>query len=249
MMLAAMSSLEDQGIYSLASNYGGLIARIFFQPIEESSRNLFSTLLTSDETSKQNMDYVSIAKAHLIDILQVYGILSLIIIPLGPLMVPLTLHILGGRQWSSPKVDSLLSLYCYYIPFLAFNGITEAFVSCTANPSELRRQTGWMGAFSVCFALAAYVFLKLGHLGAHGLVWANIVNMAIRILWSYFSIKSFFRRHGNDLSVVDVSLHFCSYIIGILATSMMLANQGQVATEFYSVMKTFAVGIAYTLLM
>lgn len=249
LILAAMSSLEDQGIYSLASNYGGLIARVLFQPMEESSRNLFSTLLAYNEINNQNADCVDMARSHLVDVLQAYWILSIIVFPLGPVIVPLTLRFWGTDRWNSPKVEGLLSLYCYYVPFLAFNGIAEAFVSSAATPSELRSQAGWMGGFSACFALAAYIFLKLGGLGAQGLVLANIVNMAVRILWSYFFIKSYFGRHKNHLGLADVSLHLCSYLAGVITTSVLLSKRVYVATNLHSTIGIFIAGVAYILLM
>ncbi|KAJ5355347.1 uncharacterized protein N7496_012559 [Penicillium cataractarum] len=225
MMLAALSTLEDQGIYSLAANYGGLVARIIFQPLEESSRNLFSTLLSPDEKGKRNETQVRAAKEHLIDILRAYQVLSILIFPLGPLMVPQVLRILGGRQWASTKVGDLLSLYCYYIPFLAFNGITEAFVSSAANAREIRNQTVWMGAFSTCYALAAYLFLEVGSMGAYGLVLANIVNMAVRTLWSYTFIRTYLYRHGDGIRVSEVSMRPITYIFGAIATTIV-AKQG-----------------------
>lgn len=249
LMLAAMSSLEDQGIYSLASNYGGLIARVIFQPIEESSRNLFSALLPYHESGHQGTQSVRIAKSHLVDILQVYGVLSVIAVPLVPGIVSPALHILGGRRWSSPKVDSLLSLYCYYIPFLAFNGITEAFVSSAAEPSELRRQTGWMGGFSACFGLAAYVFLELCGLGVRGLVLANIVNMSVRTMWSYYFIASYFCRHQSRLVIGDIRLHFSSYLAGFM-TYLLLAYQNHIPfIPCASHLSKMVVGAIYVCLM
>ncbi|KAF3401608.1 Oligosaccharide translocation protein RFT1 [Penicillium rolfsii] len=221
MMLAALSTLEDQGIYSLAANYGGLVARIIFQPLEESSRNLFSTLLSPDDKGKRNEAQVRAAKKHLIDILRAYQVLSVLIFPLGPLMVPQVLRILGGQQWASNKVGDLLSLYCYYIPFLALNGITEAFVSSAANSREIRHQTIWMGGFSTCYALAAYLFLEVGSMGAYGLVLANIVNMVVRTLWSYGFIRTYLYRHGDGIQISEVSMRPITFIVGVIATTIV----------------------------
>ncbi|CAG8008080.1 unnamed protein product [Penicillium nalgiovense] len=218
MMLAALSGLEDQGIYSLASNYGGLIARIIFQPLEESSRNLFSALLSPDEDEKLKNIQVRTARDHLVGILRAYQLLSILIFPLGPMMVPQLLHILGGRQWASPRIGDLLSVYCYYIPFLAFNGITEAFVSSAASSQQIRKQTAWMGVFSACYALAAYIFLEVGNLGAYGLVLANIVNMAVRTFWSYSFIKSYLYRNGCSLYTSEVAIRPASFILCALAS-------------------------------
>ncbi|PYI19752.1 nuclear division Rft1 protein [Aspergillus japonicus CBS 114.51] len=194
MILATMTSLEDQGIYSLASNYGGLVARVLFQPIEESGRAIFSSLLHGNCLEKRRTENISLAKTHLADILRAYSMIAVVAFPLGPALVPLVLDFLGGRSWASPTVSSLLSLYCLYIPFLAFNGISEAFVSSAASPSEVRKQALWMGVFSACYVSAAYVFLVVGDLGAQGMVYANIVNMAVRTIWSFSFIRSFLQR-------------------------------------------------------
>jgi oligosaccharide translocation protein RFT1 len=247
MILAALSGLEDQGIYSLASNYGGLVARIIFQPLEESSRNLFSTLMSPDESGKLSVMQIRMAKDHLVDILHAYQLFSILILPLGPMMVPQMLHILGGRQWASPKVGDLLSIYCYYIPFLALNGITEAFVSSAASPHEIRRQTVWMGVFSACYAVASYMFLELGDLGAYGLVLANIVNMAVRTLWSFNFTTSYLHRHGEKLPASQVAIRPASFIIGALASVMM--TQQKVENSRLGFFKACAFSVTYALLM
>ncbi|KAF9887568.1 Oligosaccharide translocation protein rft1 [Aspergillus nanangensis] len=248
MMLAALASLEDQGTYALASNYGGLVARILFQPIEESSRTLFASLLNLGQTKRREIENLGAAKKRLVDILWAYGLLSAMIIPLGPYLVPQIFHLLGGSRWASLKVDGLLSLYCYYIPFLAFNGITEAFVSSAANSVEIRRQAGWMGAFSACFALAAYFFLKVGQFGARGLVYANIVNMAVRTAWSFLFIRAYLHRHGSSMSPTEFCLRPATYTIGAI-TSGMLARQGSFGSDINGILKSFSIGAIYALLM
>lgn len=225
MMLATMSSLEDQGIYALASNYGGLVARIIFQPLEESSRTLFSTLLSSGDAGKRSISHAHAAKVHLLEILRAYQLLTVFAFPLGPLLVPEILGILGGPRWASTKVGGLLCLYCYYIPFLAFNGITEAFVSSAANPREIRQQTLWMGFFSMCYALATYLFLEVWSMGAYGLVMGNIVNMAVRTCWSYLFIRSYLRLHGEDLRVREICIQPASYILAAVATGTTIAQR------------------------
>ncbi|KAJ5199601.1 hypothetical protein N7491_009602 [Penicillium cf. griseofulvum] len=245
MMLAALSGLEDQGMYSLASNYGGLVARIVFQPLEESSRNLFSALLSPNEDGKLKKLHVRTSRDHLIDILRAYQLLSVLIFPLGPMMVPQLLHILGGRQWSSPKIGDLLSVYCYYIPFLAFNGITEAFVSSAANSQQIRKQTAWMGVFSACYALAAYMFLEVGNLGAYGLVLANIVNMIVRTFWSYSFIKSYLHRNGCSLYTSEVAIRPASFILCALASLFLSRGVGLKL----GIIKVCALSGSYALLM
>lgn len=247
MMLAAMSSLEDQGIYALASNYGGLIARIVFQPLEESSRTRFSALLSPDETGKRSISHTRAAKVDLLEILQAYQLLSAFIFPLGPLLVPEILGIVGGPRWASAKTGDLLCLYCIYIPFLAFNGITEAFVSSAANAREIRRQTLWMGAFSACYAFAAYLFLDVWSMGAYGLVLANIVNMAVRTSWSYVFIRSYLRLHQEDLRIGEICIQPTSYILTALATGITIAQR--LSDSSRGIIPASAISGAYALLM
>ncbi|EKG21002.1 RFT1 domain-containing protein [Macrophomina phaseolina MS6] len=64
-LITSLTTLRDQGAYALASNYGGLIARMLFQPIEESSRNLFSKLCSPDPSSRKR-DPAGVRQARVI---------------------------------------------------------------------------------------------------------------------------------------------------------------------------------------
>ncbi|KAL3457747.1 Rft protein-domain-containing protein [Aspergillus heterothallicus] len=245
MILTTMTSLQDQGIYSLASNYGGLLARVLFQPIEESSRTIFSSLLGPKRAKGQDGNIIT-ARGHLLNVLRGYMLISVLIIPLGPVLAPKALHILGGGRWRVPEVDSLLALYCYYIPFLAFNGISEAFVSSTASPAELRKQAAWMTLFSACFALAAYLFLAIGKMGARGLVYANIVNMLVRIVWSFNFVQQYLNRHNADLGLNEIALRPQTYASGAAMALLLAAVESR--TPYGDVLR-FGLGGGYVLLV
>ncbi|GAQ06948.1 oligosaccharide translocation protein RFT1 [Aspergillus lentulus] len=249
MILAAMSSLEDQGIYFLASNYGGLIARVLFQPIEESSRTLFSSLLGLSDSNGEKSSNIEAAKMHLTDVMRAYGILSALIFPLNPVIIKQMLHLLGGTAWAGFEVYRLLSLYCFYIPFLAFNGITEAFVSSAANGSELRSQAGWMGVFSACFALAAYLFLRVGDLGARGLVYANIVNMTVRILWSLNFIREYMHNHDNDMTLTEFGLNPHTYTAGFLMTTITILRPELFHSDSHGLIQAVGFCASYAILV
>ncbi|KAF8542507.1 Rft protein-domain-containing protein [Trichophaea hybrida] len=168
------------GCLPLAANYGSLIARMLFQPLEESSRNLFSKLLLAENKNKAS---VTSASQILKTITKLYLFLSIFFAVLGrhSLHVLLLLH-----------------------PPLAINGITESFVQSVATASELRRQSAWMFSFSLGLASRGYVFVRSLAMGAQGLVWANVVNMALRITWSSVFIRRFLRaaRGQGGLPVV-----------------------------------------------
>jgi oligosaccharide translocation protein RFT1 len=197
-LIASLASQKAQGVYTLANNYGGLVARLVFQPIEESSRNYFGKLL-SFESGEPSTELVTTARKNLQTLLRAYMLLSVCVLVFGPTLAPLLLKIVAGPAWIESGAGHVLVRYCFYIPFLAINGLTEAFVSSVATETEVNLQSAWMLAFSAGFAGAAYLFLGVLDLGAEGLVWANTLNMAFRIVWSTIFIASYMKRHNNRL--------------------------------------------------
>ncbi|KAI4091926.1 MAG: hypothetical protein LQ344_003744 [Seirophora lacunosa] len=215
LLVAAFTSLQSQGAYTLASNYGGLVARMVFQPIEESSRSLFGRLLHQTAPSSKSSDTVKVAArpeklkqmdqaaAYLLTLLRIYSLISMAVVALGPSFSPLLLHFVAGSRWSDSDAPAVLAAYCYYIPLLAVNGILEAFVSAAANPAQLRAQSVWMVAFSAAFAATGVLVLKVWDQGAQGLVLANAVNMTCRIFWSSLFVSDHLRLHGAPLRYWD----------------------------------------------
>ncbi|KAI9782671.1 MAG: Oligosaccharide translocation protein rft1 [Peltula sp. TS41687] len=206
LLIATLASLRDQGIYALTANYGGLIARTLFQPIEESSRTLFSKLLSSPTTAstKPDRSRVHTAARVLSTILRLYLLLAIIAVSLGPSLAPVLLQLVAGDRWISSGAGDVLGTYSYYVPLLALNGVTEAFISAVATPAELHAQSVWMVAFSLGFAGAGLVFLRWLGWAAQGLVWANVVNMLLRVVWSTAFIRSYFGRNAAGFSLTRV---------------------------------------------
>ena len=214
-LITTLASLADQGAYALASNYGGLVARMLFQPIEESSRNMFAKLCAntqsvgdakgSKELKKMEEQHQNLSQASrvLSTILHLYAIISLFAVALGPTLAPLLLSIVAGRKWSASSASEMLSTYCYYIPFLAFNGVTEAFVAAVATNKELYTQSVYMGVFFALFAGSAWIFIAQLRLGGSGVVLANTVNMGLRILWNTWFIKKFFGSRESEFSILQ----------------------------------------------
>lgn len=80
-LVSFLASLSSQGMYALASNYGSLLARMLFQPIEESSRGVFGSLLGAATTSSQSLfkprrENLEAAKTYLETILRLYALLT-----------------------------------------------------------------------------------------------------------------------------------------------------------------------------
>lgn len=203
-LITALAPPLAQGIYALANNYGGLLARLLLQPIEESSRNKFGKLLSTVDGAPSKAK-IGEAQKDISMLLRSYVLLSVCVVAAGPTVAPLLLKIVAGSRWTTSGAGDVLATYCYYIPLLAFNGLTEAFVSSVATESEVNHQSVWMLAFSAGFAGSAFLFLRVLNMGAEGLVWANVLNMSFRVVWSTAFITSYLKRHGSSISISEIA--------------------------------------------
>lgn len=219
-LVSILSTPTSQGVYALTNNYGGLLARLVFQPIEESSRSYFSRVLapsaptppptttTSNETKPTTITTTSPAHTALEalqSLLRSYLLLSLTITALGPAAAGPLLALVAGPRWADSGAAACLAAYMWYVPLLAVNGVAEAFVASVASEAEVHLQSAWMGVFSVVFGLAGVVFLRVLGWGAVGLVVANGINMACRIVWCVRFVRRYFgRMAGVRFDVLDV---------------------------------------------
>ncbi|PHH69333.1 hypothetical protein CDD82_7827 [Ophiocordyceps australis] len=232
LLISLLATPALQGVYALANNYGGLLARLVLQPVEESCRSYFARLLSSSprswgpatvSASKRSSAMLE-ANNSLGTIVRLYLIFSCLVIAIGPFAAPSLLSIVAGSRWTSAGAGSVLSVFCFYIPFLALNGLSESFVASVATERQVHGQSIWMAAFSLVFTLSAFVLMRLFPLGAQGLVLANIVNMLCRIIWSVVFIKNYFVSHGSSFSVT--AFLPLSAMVSALATFAMLLGLG-----------------------
>ncbi|WVR05129.1 hypothetical protein IAU60_002141 [Kwoniella sp. DSM 27419] len=187
--VARISPLDDQGGYAVAMNYGSLVARIVFQPLEESLLLHYSSSLSSSATLPLYTLTIRLS-------LYFTMIVRTFVPPLFPALSPLLLP----RQYHSTTAPDILRLYLTtYIPLLSLNGLSEAFVTASADPSEIKNQARWMIASSAVFAssLVALVNLPTMYLHSHGkgatklnysreesLVLASCAAMLVRIAYA-----------------------------------------------------------------
>ncbi|KAL9073837.1 MAG: hypothetical protein Q9161_002669 [Pseudevernia consocians] len=229
-LITTFASLPSQGAYALASNYGGLLARIILQPIEESSRSLFGRLPAS-QTASQTKDnpILSHARTHLTTLLRLYLLLSVFATCLGPPLAPILLRLVAGSRWTHTEAPGVLATYCYYIPLLAINGILEAFVSVVATDPQITRQTAWKVAFFGAFAGTGFLVLRVFAMGATGLVLANAVTMGLRIWWSWGFVQAYLRSvgAGEGLSLARLLPSAGSVAMGVAARgALVVAGTG-----------------------
>ncbi|PSR90302.1 Rft protein-domain-containing protein [Coniella lustricola] len=253
-LVSILSTPQAQGVYALANNYGGLLARLVLQPIEESSRSHWSRLLSATATIDTNQQQqpspspeeqqdadvqqtranpepspaaLNQASENLTTLLQGYTLASLPLLAFGPVAAPLVLSIVAGPQWTASGAGDALAVYVYYIPLLAINGLTEAFVASVATEAQVHRQSAWMMGFSLVFAVAGYVFMRVLAWGAIGLVCANAINMACRIVWAVVFIQRYFAHYASSSSSKGTSWEF-SRVLPKPATIVLAAVAAQV---------------------
>lgn len=213
--VAKFGRAEDLGAYAVALNYGNtltfllfsstqrermlteivtfsspttgsLVARIVFQPLEESSRLYFSSqAATTEATTRRQRS--SIAR-HLSRVLEFYSHLTLVLTLLVPPYVAPVLSVLLGPKWSRTTARVLV-WYVYSLPFLAVNGILEACVSSVADERTLKWTSWWFALCTVAFASTVYVTMSSSSSsssgwGSRGIILGNCVNMSMRIAFS-----------------------------------------------------------------
>ncbi|KIJ69625.1 hypothetical protein HYDPIDRAFT_124274 [Hydnomerulius pinastri MD-312] len=212
-MVSYWSPLQDQGGYAVAVNYGSLIARIVFQPIEEICRVYFSRILScsiSGEAAaktERSVDITSLKQASgaVASLLSIQVAFSLLVVTFGSLYLPIVLNLLLPAQYISTSAPQVLSAWIWYIPVLAVNGGLEAFYSSVAAPDDLRRQSWWMLGFSAIYILSAISLYNFGF-GDTSLVYANIINLTARICYTLSFILSYFekRMKSSPFQLMDL---------------------------------------------
>jgi oligosaccharide translocation protein RFT1 len=279
-LVSVLSTTHAQGVYALANNYGSLVARLLFQPIEESSRTYFSRLLSpllDNSTSTSPADdqelqstgqepkpkqtrhlnpsrHPNAAKAasSLHALLHLYALLSALIISIGPLAAPPLLSLLAGPRWAREGAGNVLATYCYYIPLLAINGVSEAFVASVATESQVHLQSIWMGFFSLVFGLSGFVFLRVLDLGAVGLVYANVLNMTLRIVWSSMFIRRYFKTVKTDFDFQSLAPGLGTSLVCLSAPHIMRKALGPTLTDpnpFWALLGISALAVPFVALL
>lgn len=210
-VLTALAESYDQGIYAIASSYGGLAARLLLQPIEENARLLFSRQGALMEQEKQSDSKSSPEAAanskHLDEMQNTYTFLLRTVCLIGLLFstiavnyTSILLRLLAGYRWgSNTKAISALSAFCVYTAFLSANGVTEAFVYGVARSGKDVGQLSIVHAgVGGIFAMIAPGLVKKH--GAVGLVAANCMCMALRSLYSLYFARGYFGNGQRNLS-------------------------------------------------
>ncbi|GMK58791.1 hypothetical protein CspeluHIS016_0602330 [Cutaneotrichosporon spelunceum] len=168
-----ISPLGDQGGYAIAINYGSLIARIVFQPLEETLRLHWSRSLTGPAT----LPLLALAVRASLHLLLLFPVF---LPPLLPSILPLLLP----RKYAAETnaAGTLQTYLTAYLPLLSLNGILESFHAASATPAQVSEQAWVMGGSSVTFVLALWRLSGMAWFTREqALIYASCAAMLVRI--------------------------------------------------------------------
>jgi len=193
-MVLSTFPLDAQGAYALSSAYGALLARMVFQPVEESLRLSFTSTVDKGKGKTGTKTLLTMT-------LRIYAAFSILLVTFAPPFLPLFIPLLLPPSYLTTSAPRILSLYPYYIPLLAFNGALEAFFASMATPPEVNGQSRMLTLLGVGYVLGCWAGRGLG---GWVLVLGNMVNLAGRVVWCWCFAKKYFR-DSEGWTISDVS--------------------------------------------
>lgn len=189
-VLTALSDNYNQGVYAMGSAYGGIAARILFQPIEENCRLLWSRFAEEKGHARLEQSYQVVIKGVLY--------VGFVFCFLAVNYTEIVLNILAGRKWGhNTEAVNVLSLFCVYTAFLAWNGTSEAFVYALASSGSDVGMLGFAHTFvGIVFAISAPIAIQ--NSGTVGLVVINCICMFLRSSFSVYYAANYFSKRKNE---------------------------------------------------
>uniref|UniRef100_A0A8C6IF45 Protein RFT1 homolog n=1 Tax=Mus spicilegus TaxID=10103 RepID=A0A8C6IF45_MUSSI len=238
----------DQGVYDIVNNLGSLVARLIFQPVEESFYLFFAKVLEREkDASLQKQDDVAVAAAVLESLLKLALLTGLTMTVFGFAYSQLALDIYGGAMLSSGSGPVLMRCYCLYVLLLAINGVTECFTFAAMSKEEVDRYNFTMLALSSSFLVLSY--LLTSWCGSVGFIMANCFNMGIRITQSLSFIHHYFRESshrplaGLRLSPVLLGVFVLSAGITSVSEAFLCCERGWPARLAHVAVGTICLGV------
>ncbi|KAF6100900.1 RFT1-like protein [Phyllostomus discolor] len=237
----------DQGIYDIVNNLGSLVARLIFQPIEESFYIFFAKVLEREkDATLQKQEDIAVAAAVLESLLKLALLAGLTITVFGFAYSQLALDIYGGAMLSSGSGPVLLRSYCLYVLLLAINGVTECFTFAAMSKEQVDRYNFTMLALSFSFLVLSYLLTHW--CGSVGFILANCFNMGIRITQSLCFIHRYYRESphrplaGLQLSPVLLGAFALSGGITGISEVFLCCEQGWLARLVHVAVGAFCLG-------
>jgi len=207
-ILIMFQSQYNQGVYDVVFNLGSLAARLLFQYVEETSFSIWSKMNTIinnvDEKapSGECKEAIDISSKVLVLFLKASIILGCIFACFGPAYSHTLIYLLYENEWANKtETPKILAIYCFYIMFMAVNGITEAFIHALSDANQIRKLNYIMIGFSVTYMTVCVTCLWIFNLGTISMIISNCFNMLMRISYSLFFILQFYNKFGKHVNL------------------------------------------------
>lgn len=224
------------------------MARLIFQPVEESFYIFFAKVLEREkDASLQKQDDVAVAAAVLESLLKLALLTGLTVTVFGFAYSQLALDIYGGAMLSSGSGPVLMRCYCLYVLLLAVNGVTECFTFAAMSKEDVDRYNFTMLALSSSFLVLSY--LLTSWCGSVGFIMANCFNMGIRITQSLSFIHHYFQESphrplaGLLLSPVLLGVFVLSAGITSVSEAFLCCERGWPARLAHIAVGTICLGV------
>ncbi|XP_005632480.1 man(5)GlcNAc(2)-PP-dolichol translocation protein RFT1 isoform X2 [Canis lupus baileyi] len=245
-----LKQILTEGVYDIVNNLGSLVARLIFQPIEESFYIFFAKVLErGKDATLQKQEDVAVAAAVLESLLKLALLAGLTITIFGFAYSQLALDIYGGAMLSSGSGPVLLRSYCLYVLLLAINGVTECFTFAAMSKEEVDRYNFTMLALSSSFLVLSYLLTQW--CGSVGFILANCFNMGIRITQSLCFIHRYYRKSphrplaGLYLSPALLGAFVLSGGITGVSEVFLCCEQGWLARLAHVAVGAFCLGMTF----
>ena len=213
---------DIKGYLTLTDNYGSLISRLVFLPIEENSKLYFT------KSTKYQSSIV------IIMLLKLYSLMTLLSLTFIPTYTSPLLNIILPKY---AIISKYLSNYSIYIPIMAFNGIFESYLHSNFDNKVIDRSTKFLIILFICLTFLILLSLKVVSetYQPFVLLYGNIVNLLIRSLYSYKYTKS----------SLNITLHsflptFSTFSVCFIST--IITNISYV--NYHSTLNHFMVGVS-----
>ncbi|TDH71120.1 hypothetical protein CCR75_007345 [Bremia lactucae] len=206
-VLTSVASLQHMGVYGLVSNLGSLVPRILFLPVEEATKTIFSKFALDKHVNREKkLQNLADGQTLLLVMLKMLNLVGLVFVCFGTSYAHTLALLLYGAEKVNEGVGAALAAYCVYIPFLGLNGVCEAVVHAIGKDHELIRLNKFLGVFFLVYALSAFIFMQVLDWGTLGLILANCVNMACRIIYCLTFLASYFHLVSHRASIMGNGL-------------------------------------------
>lgn len=187
--------LAEQGIFDVVNSLASLPARLIFRPIELSCFTLFSQITNRKKILDERKFHE--VQFNLITIIKVMILGGLVIALFGYNYAHIII-IYNRDKLNNSMAFYLMRWQLIYIPLLALNGITECFTSAVMDAKDIRKNNYYFIMFSGIFLASIYATSK--YLSSASFIFANCLNMILRIVLSVRHISIFFKNQGHTFS-------------------------------------------------